>query len=91
VVSIIPVRGGNGEMERLATLGEFTMPTLVQLEDALDGCAHVTSTVVTADLWDVQRIAACDECLPARTERLRRINVSGRAEPRVACALCGGR
>jgi radical SAM enzyme (TIGR01210 family) len=91
VVSIIPVRGGNGEMERLQALGEFTPPTLAQLEDALDGCAHIASTVVTADLWDVQSLATCDVCRGARTERLRRINVSGRSEPRIACDVCGGR
>jgi radical SAM enzyme (TIGR01210 family) len=91
VVSIIPVRGGNGEMERLEGLGAFTPPTLAQLEDALDGCAHVTGTVVTADLWDLQHLTTCEVCRPARTERLRRINVSGRAEPRVACECCGGR
>ena len=91
VVSIIPVRGGNGEMERLAALGEFTPPTLAQLEDALDGCAHIAGTVVTADLWDVEKLATCEQCRPARTERLRRMNVSGRAESRIACERCGGR
>jgi len=90
VAAIIPVRGGNGEMERLAALGEFTPPTLTQLEDALDGCAHITSTVVTADSWDVEQFARCEACLAARKERLCRINVSGRAEPRVGCARCRG-
>jgi archaeosine synthase beta-subunit len=91
VVSIIPVRGGNGEMERLAALGAFTPPTLVQLEDALDGCVQIRGTVVTADLWDVEQLATCAYCRAARAERLRRINVSGRAEPRVPCDRCGGR
>ncbi len=91
VVSIIPVRGGNGEMERLASLGEFTAPTLVQLEDALDGCTDLAGVAVTADTWDLEKFARCAACLPARAERLRRINVSGRAEPRVACEACGGR
>ncbi len=90
VVSIIPVRGGNGEMERLQALGSFTPPTLAQLEDALDGCAHVAGTVVTADLWDVPRLATCERCRPARTERLRRMNVSGHVEQRIACDQCGG-
>jgi radical SAM enzyme (TIGR01210 family) len=89
VVSIIPVRGGNGEMERLEALGEFTPPTLAQLEMALDGCAHITNTVVTADSWDVEKFGRCEACLPARAERLRRINVSGRAEPRIVCDVCG--
>ena len=38
VVSIIPVRGGNGELERLRAEGLFTPPRLVQLEAALDAC-----------------------------------------------------
>ena len=88
VVSIIPVRGGNGEMERLAQLGHFTPPTLSQLEEALDRCLALANTVVTADLWDVQRLPACDACRAARTERLARLNASGRAEARVTCVRC---
>jgi radical SAM enzyme (TIGR01210 family) len=89
VVSIIPVRGGNGEMERLLALGDFAPPTLSQLEAALDGCLQFTRTVVTADLWDVQRLAACEHCVSERIERLRRLNVTGSAEQRIACAACG--
>lgn len=88
VVSIIPVRGGNGEMERLASLGQFSPPTLVQLEAALDRCVGWGGTVVTADLWDADRLAACETCRAARIERLRRLNVSGRAERRVVCREC---
>lgn len=88
VVSIIPVRGGNGEMERLAALGEFTPPTLRELEDALDRSLPLGSAVVTADLWDVERLSACERCRAPRVERLRRLNLSGRAEPRVDCAQC---
>lgn len=89
VVSIIPVRGGNGEMERLRSLGEFVPPTLRQLEDALDGCLSLTGSAVTADLWDVERLAGCTECRAARVARLARINLSGTAEPRVHCPQCG--
>ena len=90
VVSIIPVRGGNGEMERLQMLGEFTPPTFAQLEEALDRCLTVGRTVVTADLWDAEKLPACEQCRAARIERLRRLNTTGRAEPRVSCAACGG-
>lgn len=90
VVSIIPVRGGNGEMERLQALGQFAPPTLSQLEAALDRCLQFTRTVVTADLWDVERLSACEHCRSERIERLRRLNVTGRAEPRIGCSLCGG-
>ena len=91
VVAIIPVRGGNGEMERLRALGHFTPPTLSGLEDALDRCLHVAPTVVTADLWDAAKLATCTECSAARIERLARLNLTGRAEPRVACSACDGR
>jgi radical SAM enzyme (TIGR01210 family) len=119
VVSIIPLRGGNGEMERLQALGHFSAPTLGQLEDALDGCVQFTTTaihhrgtedtenrippreqrpavagggatcIVTADLWDAELLPACAYCRTARVERLRRVNISGRAETRILCNACG--
>jgi radical SAM enzyme (TIGR01210 family) len=88
VVSIIPVRAGNGEIERLQAVGDFTPPTLAQLEDALDGCLQFTGSAVTADLWDVERLPACEHCGAGRIERLRRLNISGCAEPRIACTAC---
>jgi uncharacterized Fe-S cluster-containing MiaB family protein len=89
VVSIIPVRGGNGELERLQRLGHFTPPTLSQLEESLDLSLRFTSAVVTADLWDVDRVAAYEHCRAERVERLRRVNLSGRAESRISCDACG--
>lgn len=89
VVSIIPVRGGNGELERLQGLGHYTTPTLLQLEESLDISLQFTSAVVTADLWDVDRLPACEQCRAQRVERMRRVNVSGSAAPRVSCGVCG--
>ena len=88
VVSIIPVRGGNGEMERLRALGAFTPPTLVQLESALDRCLGFGRTVVAADLWDVWLLPACEECRAPRIERLARINLTGDVQPPIACDAC---
>jgi len=90
VVSIIPVRGGNGELERLQALGLFTPPTLAQLEEAVDLCVGFTGAVVTADLWDVGRLLSCQRCASERIERLHQINVTGRVQPRIACAVCAG-
>jgi hypothetical protein len=89
VVSIIPVRGGNGELERLQGQGDFTPPTLLQLEESLDLSLHFTSSVVTADLWDVDRLPACERCRAERVARLRRVNVNGRPESRFRCDACG--
>ncbi|MEP7001127.1 MAG: radical SAM protein [bacterium] len=88
VVSIIPVRGGNGELERLQALGQFVPPTLQQLEESLDRCMQFTGSVVTADVWDAELLPACEQCRRARIDRLRRLNLSGKAEPRVACSVC---
>jgi uncharacterized Fe-S cluster-containing MiaB family protein len=89
VVSIIPVRGGNGELERLRSLGEFFPPTLAQLETALERCLQFTNSVVTADLWDADQHAACEECRQARIERMLRMNLTGNAQPAIACSACG--
>lgn len=88
VVSIIPVRGGNGEMERLAAAGLFVPPTLRQLEDALDRCNDWSDVVVTADLWDIERLPSCASCRDARIARMRRLNLTGNAEPAIACGAC---
>jgi radical SAM enzyme (TIGR01210 family) len=88
IVSIIPVRGGNGEIERLQAEGHFVPPTLSQLEAALDGCLQFTRTVVTADLWDAERLTACQHCTSERIERMRRLNMTGHAEPGIACPTC---
>jgi radical SAM enzyme (TIGR01210 family) len=89
IVSIIPVREGNGEMERLRALGDFVPPTLKQLEETLDRCGELAGTVVTADLWDVERLIDCSHCGAGRVDRLKRVNMGARGEPRVRCLQCG--
>ncbi|NUQ20640.1 MAG: radical SAM protein [Gemmatimonadaceae bacterium] len=89
LVAIIPVRGGNGEVERIQALGHFTPPTLVQLEEALERSLHHAGCVVTADLWDAERLPACERCRPARVARLQRMNLGGRTQPSVDCEACG--
>jgi radical SAM enzyme (TIGR01210 family) len=96
-VSLIPVREGNGSLEELRRRGDFTPPTLEQLEEAFDRSLKIQvgkkkpteKGIVTVDLWDLDRFASCPACLPARRERLARMNLSGRIEPRVVCPSCG--
>jgi len=87
-IAIIPVRGGNGEMERLQRLGDFVPPTLAQLEAALERCLALAPAVVTADLWDIERLAACAACRSRRVARLERLNLTGSLEPAVTCSAC---
>jgi radical SAM enzyme (TIGR01210 family) len=84
-VSLIPVRGGNGAMEVLQEAGDFTPPSLAQLEEALERCLSLDQGIVTADLWDARRFVQCPACTDARLARLDRMNRSGRIEPRIAC------
>jgi hypothetical protein len=62
---------------------------LSQLEESLDLSLQFTSTVVTTDLWDVDRLSACEHCRAERVERLQRVNVTGRVESRIFCVVCG--
>ena len=101
VVSIIPARGGNGEMERLLADGHFLPPRLAHLEAALDRClrhsdpeqreGEESAVVFTADLWDVELLASCATCRDQRVARMRRLNVTGKLEPEVICLQCRGR
>src|SRR5688572_3869433 len=93
-VSLIPVRGGNGALERLAAVGSFVPPDLALLESALDACHDATPSsstpaVITADLWDLERLASCSTCFAARRERLELTNRTGSVQPVHSCAVCG--
>jgi len=87
-IAVIPVRGGNGEMERLQSLGHFVLPTLVQLEAVLERCLGLSPAVVSADLWDVERLRGCEACRADRVARLRYMNLSGHAPRAVSCPVC---
>ncbi len=91
-VSLIPVRSGNGALDRLAAAGLWRAPGLAELEAAVDGAmARVGGrAVVAADLWDVERLAACPECAGARIERLRRLALDGGPVAAVVCGRCAG-
>lgn len=88
-IAVIPVRGGNGELERLAALGRFVPPTLAQLEAAVEQASSLPGTAVAADLWDVDRLPACAQCRARRVDRLRRLNLTGQPEPPIECGACG--
>jgi radical SAM enzyme (TIGR01210 family) len=88
VVTLIPVRAGNGELDRLQREGDFVPPILAQLEEALERSLALERGVVLADLWDVEGLAACRDCGPERVARLERMNLTGRPEEPVGCPQC---
>jgi radical SAM enzyme (TIGR01210 family) len=88
VVSLIPTRPGNGALERLIETGHFTPPRLETFEAATEEALGISSGRVFADTWDLERFASCRVCFPERLERLRRMNLSQRSLPQVACSTC---
>ncbi|MEE2947194.1 MAG: radical SAM protein [Verrucomicrobiota bacterium] len=88
VTALIPTRTGNGAVDRLAAAGQFTEPTLGQLEEVLDYGVGQERSRVFADLWDLRRFSSCPACFPARQDRLTKQNQTQQIEPRITCPSC---
>lgn len=86
--SVIATRAGNGIMERLQAQGSFAPPSLASLEAVLSAGIAMRAGRVFVDLWGAEQFSRCERCGPARIERLKRMNLSQRIEPAVACD-CG--
>lgn len=96
-VSIVPTRPGNGTLDALAEQGRFATPNAALVEQAADSFVDQSArtmhgaerTLVTVDLWDFGRLGGtCASCMTARRDRLGRMNLAQRSEPRVPIA-CG--
>lgn len=85
--SVIPTRPGNGAVDRLATMGLFSRPTLRMLETTFDEGLSLAAGRgrVFADLWDVDGLADCPRCVDRRVARLRRMNLRQVVEPPIEC------
>jgi archaeosine synthase beta-subunit len=88
-VTIIPTRTGNGALDELERRGEFTPPTLAQLEEALAHAIELRRGRAFADLWDVDRLRQCDSCFDARRDRLAVMNRTQTIPAAGSCASCG--
>jgi radical SAM enzyme (TIGR01210 family) len=92
--SLIPTRAGNGWMDALAARGEWTPPTVLQLEAALRavleaGCG--SARIATADVWDWPSLSGgCDNCRRSRYDRVMRMNRLQRASAEEFCPGCEG-
>ena len=86
--SIVPTRSGNGLMEILQAAGEFSPPTIRSMEEVLERALIMGGGLVLMDLWDVERFFDCQECGPARSDRIHRMNLSQAMQPRIECASC---
>ncbi len=88
VISIIPVRGGNGALDALAAEGAWSPVGLDQVEEVLERALGLTDAIVLVDLWDIARVARCSACVLARRARLDEMNRLGHGVPPVACSRC---
>jgi hypothetical protein len=85
---VIPTRVGNGVLDELQDAGSFAPPRLESLEAAAEYGVSLRAGRVFADLWDIEKLAACPACAPRRLERLRKINTTQLVPPLVHCAAC---
>jgi radical SAM enzyme (TIGR01210 family) len=73
-VSIVPLRTGNGWVDRLIAEGRLSLPTAGDLEAAAANAFALprpAGRVITTDLWDFDRLAgSCEACRGPRRERI---------------------
>jgi archaeosine synthase beta-subunit len=87
-VTLIPTRGGNGAMEALAVIKQFTPPRLETLEASFSYGLGLKRGRVFADLWDAEGIPSCLACRIPRISRLRQMNLSQINLPLARCDSC---
>lgn len=82
-VSLVPLRPGNGHLDRLAAEGRFHPVAAATAEGALEGAlARVPGGIVTLDLWDWPRHRGqCDRCRGPRAARISAMNLAQRPLP----------
>ncbi len=73
--TIIPVRPGNGAMDKLIESGDFMMPNIRSLEKVLEYGIGLNSGRVFADVWDLSLFSDCNICIDKRTSRLTAMNL----------------
>lgn len=85
VCSVIPVRAGNGALEHLAEEGFFHEPSISSLEQVVAYGIALKKGLVFADLWDLERFSACENCFGLRKDRLEKMNLEQQIPATVDC------
>ena len=79
-VSVIPLRAGNGWIDRLIASGEYRLPTLSMVRAFYDAYPRLDwkwprTSVFEFDLWDWQNLqGGCGRCLPICRAHIERCN-----------------
>jgi radical SAM enzyme (TIGR01210 family) len=82
---IIPVRAGNGAMDKLLEKGIFALPDIRSLEKTLEYGIEQQSGRVFADAWDLKLFSKCDKCFTERIKRITEMNLSQKFISRIKC------
>ncbi len=89
VVSLIPLRAGNGAIEELILQDRAQEPFLTDLEAAQVFGIELDCGRVFADTWDLERFSPCNRCFAERRDRIHRTNLTQTVEPSIRCSSCG--
>ena len=85
VVSLVPLRSGPGVLERLFAEGLARSPSLRHVECVMQQHIGLQPGRLFVDLWDLNALAGCTRCGPARIARLREMNLTQRIPIPVHC------
>jgi radical SAM enzyme (TIGR01210 family) len=83
--TVIPVRAGNGAMNRLQEEGHFSPPRIRSLEAVQEYGIGLRKGRMFADTWDLGMFSDCEDCLTKRTERLVKMNLEQAVFESVTC------
>jgi archaeosine synthase beta-subunit len=84
--TVIPVRYGNGAMEKLMEMGLYSPPDIRSLEKVLEYGIGLHAGRVFADVWDIGLFSSCKKCTDKRTSRLIDMNLSQMIPDPVVCS-----
>jgi radical SAM enzyme (TIGR01210 family) len=86
ICSVIPVRSGNGGLDKLAIDRYFGEPSIHSLEQVVEYGIGLKKGLVFADLWDLERFSTCKHCFLSRKERLNQMNLTQELMNPVKCS-----
>lgn len=89
-VSLVPVRDGNGIMERLRASGRWSPPAGSTVAGSFEEGLRMQRGRVFLDLWDAARWLQCEPCRDLQVERFQQMNHHQRVLAAVDCTDCGG-
>ena len=82
---IIPVRAGNGAMDKLEEKNLFSPPEIHSLEKVLEYGIQLDTGRVFADTWDLERFPCCTKCSRQRITRISEMNLKQKVIKQVRC------